>query len=56
MLEQLDGLRDTRDLSPWESDFVTSVLHRYLQAGKKTSVLTGSQVEKVEQIWAKHFA
>jgi hypothetical protein len=56
MIEQLDGLRDTRDLSDWEEGFVTSILHRYLQAGRRTSSLSAMQVEKIEQIWQRHFA
>ena len=37
MLEQLDGMRDTNDLTEWEQGFVTNVLHRYLHAGKDNS-------------------
>jgi hypothetical protein len=56
MLSQLDALRATPDLNQWEEDFVTSILRTYLCAGKRTSVLSGTQVEKIEQIWSKHFA
>lgn len=56
MIEQLDGLRDTKDISDWEDSFITSVLHKYLQAGKRTSGLSEKQVEKIEDIWVKHFA
>lgn len=56
MLEQLAGMRDTRDLSPWENGFVTDVYSRYLIASKRTSVLSPAQAEKIEQIWSKHFA
>lgn len=56
MLEQLDGLRDTKDLTDWEHNFVTSVLERWLLARKDTLSLTPTQVEKIEQIWEKHFA
>jgi hypothetical protein len=55
MLEQLDGLRDTRDISDWEDGFITSVLEKYLLAGKRTSGLTERQVEKIEQLYANHF-
>ena len=56
MIEQLDGMRDTGDLTAWENDFVTSVLERYLAAKKDTRNLTAKQVEIVERIWSKHFA
>lgn len=56
MIEQLDGLRDTDDLTEWEQGFVTNVLGQYLKAKKNTQKLTTKQVETVERIWAKHFA
>lgn len=40
-IEQLDGLRDTTDLTTWEFDFVTSILERYLLAKKDTRSLSG---------------
>lgn len=55
-LEQLDGLRDTGDLSDWESDFVGSVMSRYRRAGDRTSVLSDNQVEKIDEIWGRHYA
>lgn len=56
MLEQLDGLRDTKDITEWEQGFVTNVLQRYLVAKKDTRVLSGKQVEVIKRIWSKHFA
>lgn len=56
MIEQLDGMRDTNDLTAWENDFVTSILERYLAAKKDTRNLSAKQVEIVERIWSKHFA
>lgn len=56
MIEQLDGMLDTKDLTEWENDFVTSILERYLAAKKDTRNLTAKQVEIVERIWSKHFA
>lgn len=55
-IEQLDGLRDTDDLTTWETGFVTSILERYLVAGKDTRMLSSRQVECIEQIWGKHFS
>ncbi len=55
-IEQLDGLRDTKDLSEWEQGFVTSILESYLLAGRDTRILTSKQVDVIERIWTKHFA
>lgn len=55
-IEQLDGLRDTDDLNQWEQAFVTSILERYLLAGRDTRMLRSKQVEVIERIWGKHFA
>lgn len=56
MIDQLDGLRDTSDLTAWEQDFVTSIVERYLLAKKDTRSFTGKQVEIIDRIWSKHFA
>ena len=56
MIEQLDGLRDTKDLSEWEQGFVTSILESYLLAGRDPRILTSKQVDVIERIWTKHFA
>ena len=56
MLEQLDGLRDTSDLTTWEQEFVESVLQRYLLARKDSTVLTPKQVDVINKIWNKHFS
>lgn len=55
-IEQLDGLRDTKDLSEWENGFVTSILERYLIAGRYTRMLSSRQVDVIERIWGKHFS
>lgn len=56
MIEQLDGLRDTSDLTEWENKFVTSVMIKYLISGKETRSLSAKQIETVEKIWSKNFA
>ena len=55
MLQQLAGMVGTKDLSDWEQRFLTNVL-RATGDGKRTSMLTGDQLEKVEEIWTQHFA
>jgi len=54
-IEQIDGLRDTTDLTPWENAFVTSIVER-LPQNKDTRGYSGKQVEIIERIWGKHFA
>ena len=55
MIERLDGMRDTKDLTQWESSFVTSVVERYHAANKSTSGLSSKQVETIDSIYQKHF-
>lgn len=54
-LLQLEGLLGTADLSEWEQKFVENCL-RQSDHGDHTPKLTGKQVEKIDDIWAKHFA
>lgn len=54
MIQQLDGLVDTADLSDWENGFVENVVER-TGNGKATSMLTERQVDSVETIYKKHF-
>lgn len=56
MIEQLDGLRDTKAINAWENDFITNILERYLLAGKDTRGFSSKQVETIDRIWSKHFA
>lgn len=55
-IEQLDGLRDSNDLTQWEQGFVTSILERYLLAGRDTRALSSKQVDVIDRIWSKHFS
>ena len=55
MLEMCDGLRDTKDISDWENNFLTDMLEKYLIAKKSTSSFSGKQVETIEKIYNKHF-
>ena len=55
-IEQLDGLRDTSDLSTWENGFVTGIVERYLVAGRDTRGLTSKQADVIDRIWSKHFS
>lgn len=54
-LKQLEGLLGTKDLSEWEQRFVQNCLERSDQ-GRHTPELSGKQVEKIDDIWERHFA
>ena len=54
MLKQMSVMVGGRDLSDWEQRFLKGVLASTAN-GARTSILTGDQAEKVEQIWEKHF-
>ncbi len=56
MLEQCEGLIDTKDLSDRENDFITSVVDRYRYEKKRVDWLSDLQREWLERIWQKHFA
>lgn len=55
MIKQLSGMVDTVDLTDWENDFVKNML-RQSEEGRRTSHLSPTRVERIEEIWRKHFA
>lgn len=56
MIEQLEGLHGTTDLTPWEGEFVKNIVKRYRQNQNRTDFFTAKVVEIIERIWSKHFA
>lgn len=56
MIEQLEGLQGTSDLTSWESEFVRNIVKRYHANKKRTDFFTTKVVEIIERIWSKHFA
>ena len=56
MIEQIDGLWDTKDLTIWENGFVESVYEQYLLAKRDTRKFSAKQVEVIDRLWRKHFA
>jgi hypothetical protein len=54
MLRLLAGMVDTKDLTDWENRFLKNVLERTGDL-KRTSILTGDQLEKLQEIYEKHF-
>jgi hypothetical protein len=55
MIEQLDGLINTGDLSQWENQFVTNLVLRTVH-GRDTTTLTEKQIERLQELYCKHFA
>jgi hypothetical protein len=55
MLLQVAGLVDTTDVNDWENGFLKSVL-RISEDGARSSRLTEKQIERLEEVWRKHFA
>lgn len=54
-IKQLQGLLGTRDVSAWEEGFIENIAAS-TREGRETTHLTPNQVEKVDQIYDKHFA
>lgn len=54
MIQQLDGLVDTRDLTEWENEFVTNIVEGTIN-GKLTRKLTEKQIDVVQRIYRRHF-
>ena len=54
-VRRVSGLLDTKDLSDWEQDFVSSISQQ-TKEGNNTSSLTDKQIECLERIHSKHFA
>lgn len=55
MIQQVDGLRETPDLTDWEAEFVASIVER-TRGGSNCSTLTERQIVALERIYQKHFA
>ena len=55
MIQQLEGLLGTPDVTQWESNFIASVVSR-TNNGKHTVNLTEKQLDTIESIWQKNFA
>jgi hypothetical protein len=55
MIKSIGGMVGTNDLSAWENEFVQNIVE-VSQNGKVTTNLTDKQVDRVEDIYRKHFA
>lgn len=54
MIDRIDGLQGTDDISEWEDRFIHNIVD-ITKCGKDTTKLTAKQVETVERIHDKHF-
>lgn len=55
MIARCHGLAGTKDVSKWESEFIESIW-KQSNGGTHTSRLSERQVERVEELFTKHFA
>lgn len=55
MVRKVAGLADTKDVTPWETRFIKSIVAQ-TDEGNNTSSLTESQVDVLERIHDRHFA
>lgn len=53
-IKQVTGLIDTRDVSGWENRFLIDMKIK-TNDGERTTHLTPKQVERIEEIYDKHF-
>lgn len=54
MIQQLAGLVGTQDLNAWERQFVVHI-GDLSETGRLTTRLSEAQVDKIEQLYTKHF-
>lgn len=54
MIRRISGLLGTKDVTPWEERFITDMVERSGN-GQNTTRLSGNQVEKIEQLFNKHY-
>jgi len=55
MVKQLHGLLDSKDLNAWENGFVRNIFDA-TNGGDHTSILSDERLEKIQEIWDKHFS
>jgi hypothetical protein len=55
IVQQLEGLLDTPELTAWEDGFVRNIVERS-DHGRHTGVLSINQIARMEELYRKHFA
>lgn len=51
---QIEGLLGTRAVNDWESEFIQNILEK-TNGSRNTEKLTAQQIERINQIYNKHF-
>ncbi len=54
MIQQFEGLIGTEDLSVWEAEFVQKLAD--INRSGEVTKLTGNQVDKLDELYRRHFA
>lgn len=54
MIKRISALAGTKDVSPWETEFIRSI-ERRTQEGKVTDSLTEKQIDIISRIHSAHF-
>lgn len=55
MIKQINGLRGTDDVNAWEDNFIMCINTETMN-GTQTTRLSENKVNKIEQIYRRHFA
>ncbi len=55
MIKQINGLRGTDDVNTWEDNFIMCINTESIN-GTQTTRLSENKVNKIEQIYRRHFA
>lgn len=55
-IQILEGLLGTKDITSWEDGFITGLVERLEASKGQVLKLSDNQIEKLDQIYAKHFA
>ena len=55
MVKRVAGLEDTTDVNDWENQFIKNIV-RQTNDGDDTRSLTERQIERLEELFSKHFA
>lgn len=55
MIKQINGLRGTSDVNAWEDNFIMCINTETMN-GTQTQRLSENKVNKIEEIYRKHFS
>lgn len=53
---KLSGLVDTKDLTPWQNDFIKSIVRWTKNGEKNIDVITDRQLEIIDEIHDRNFS